>query len=56
MTEQDRLSCTDPTPMLWFLRGKAWERNMRLFALSCCPRIWHLLTEVRSHRAIEMPA
>jgi hypothetical protein len=54
MTEAEWLTCTDPKVMLDFLRGKASNRKLRLFAVACCRRIWQLLAEDKSRKAIEV--
>jgi len=51
MTEVEWLACTDPTPMLEYLRAKATERKLRLFACACCWEIWYLLRDKRSKKA-----
>jgi hypothetical protein len=55
MTEQEWLECTDPKPMLEFLRTQrtASERKLRFFAAACCRRVWDWLGE-ESRRAIEV--
>jgi hypothetical protein len=53
VTEQDWLTCTDPTPMLDFLRGKANDRKLRLFAVGCCRQVWHLIKEAHHRAAVQ---
>jgi hypothetical protein len=42
MTDPEWRSCSDPTPMLAFVReaGIASQRKLRLFLCACCRRIW----------------
>jgi hypothetical protein len=53
MTEAEWQSSTDPRGMLEFLERErqATERQLRLFALACCSRIWHVLPEEGKHLA-----
>jgi hypothetical protein len=52
MTEEEWLTATNPTPMLEFLRGKASDRKLRMFAVASCIKISHLLTDEPCRRAI----
>jgi hypothetical protein len=54
MTEQDWLSYSAPEPMFAFLGEKATLRKMRLFAVACCRRVWHLIRDERSCHAVEI--
>jgi len=53
MTEAEWLAWTEPRRMLEFLRGKVSERKLRLFAVACCYRVWHLMTDTRSRLVVE---
>src|SRR5262249_23490484 len=52
MTEAEWLACTEPQKMLEFLRGKASERKLRLFAVACCRRVWSLLVDDRTRQTV----
>jgi hypothetical protein len=54
MTEAQWLASTNPQEMLRFLKGKASERKLRLFACGCSWQNWDLLTDERSRKAVEM--
>jgi hypothetical protein len=55
MTEAEWLAATDPEPMLVALRlaRKDSEQKLRLFGVACCRRVWSLLDDERSRRAVE---
>jgi len=68
MTEQEWLKSEDPArmlnafsmvagvrvPQVWTGLKMPSDRKLRLFAAACCRRVWHLLTDERSRRAVEV--
>jgi hypothetical protein len=53
MGEQRWLRCGSPAAMLSFLRGRASERKLRLFASACVRRLWQLLHEPPRRRQLQ---
>jgi hypothetical protein len=55
-TEPDWLNAVLVAPMLYILRdtGRGSARKLRLFAVACCRRAWHLLRDERSRKAVEV--
>ena len=53
MNEKKWLASVELMPMLKCLRGKAGTRAVRLFAVACCRRIWHLLADDQARQAVE---
>jgi hypothetical protein len=45
VTESEWLACTDPKEAIEFLRGKASDRKLKLFAAACGRYVWHLLPD-----------
>jgi hypothetical protein len=52
MTETDWLACADPGPMLGHLESRSTGRKLRLFAVACWRRLWHLLPDERLRRYV----
>jgi hypothetical protein len=56
MTQDEWGSCTEVLPMLTFLRdtGRLTERKARLFGATCCRRLWPLLPDDKTRKAVEV--
>jgi len=54
MTETEWLACGDTWDMVQALGDHASDRKLRLYACGCCRRLWHLLSDERSRRAVEI--
>jgi hypothetical protein len=56
MTEAKWLKDRFVASMLYCLRdcGMSSDRKLRLFAVACCRRVWHLLEDERSRKAVEV--
>ncbi len=52
MSEAEWLAATDPQPMLEALRCRASGRKVRLFACASCRRVWKLLSDKHSRKAL----
>ena len=53
VTEEEWATSTEPEEMLLALEGTLFDRKRRLFASACCRRVWPLLTEEASSKAVE---
>jgi hypothetical protein len=53
MTEQEWLACTDPQAMLAVLRGKQFERKLRLFLVADARSVWDQISEQTWRTAVE---
>src|SRR5437764_9747393 len=58
MTESEWLECRKPWKLLHFLLdspdGPPSDRKLRLFTCAVCRRLWHLLTDPRGRKAVEV--
>ena len=54
MTEVEWNACTDPLRMLDQPPARRSERKLRLFACAVCRRLWGVLPDERSRRAVEV--
>src|SRR5262245_9927524 len=45
MIETEWFACEQPGSMLGYLHGKVSDRQLRLFAVACCCRLWYILPQ-----------
>jgi hypothetical protein len=53
MTEAEWVACADPERMVEYLRFRGRDRKLRLVACAACRRLWDVMSDERSRRAIE---
>lgn len=54
MTDSKLLESDDVNLVIEYAMEFASEGQLRLFACTCCRRVWHLLTDERSRKAVEV--
>jgi hypothetical protein len=54
MTEMQWPTCSSPEAMLKLISEHASPRKLRLYAVGCCRRIWHLMRDDRCRHAVEV--
>lgn len=54
MTEAEWTVCTDIYTLLEYLRGKASDRKLRLFAVACCRRPYYQVADERHRKAVQL--
>jgi hypothetical protein len=52
MTEKEWASSNEPLSMLEFVKGKASNRKLRLYAVACCRNVWQWIPEY-SRKSVE---
>lgn len=52
MTEAEWMACPAPGPLLEYIRDRASERQLRLWACACVRRIWDLIPRELGRRAV----
>ena len=52
MDQAQWADCLSPEAMLNHLTDRASPRKLRLYAIGCCRRIWHLLSDERCRHAV----